>query len=370
MNPFLLAGFLLAAGSPPLPDVSDWLDLSSRAAGEGDYGRALEYLERLEPRFSGDSELSRRRLELYLAWGQGLLREKRFEAARGVFFQALDLAPGNPRACKGLGYAAYYLQDLEGALEWWELALSAAPEDPEALEWKRKIAGERKLESALDESRTGNFIFRSDPDAPPAAAAGMKEALHSAYREVGYDLNYYPDRPIIVILYPGEAFRRLEGIPGWAGAIYDGKIRLPAGEGWTEEEFRRILRHEYTHALVHDLTRGRAPTWLQEGLAQIQEAKVSPIDLSPLRAAAEREGLIAFGELDAAFGFRSDPARARLAYLQAYSLLDHLIGEFGFWRLNAFLAALGEGLPWTEALEREFSLSPRELESSWRAGWD
>src|SRR5207247_132308 len=28
-----------------------------------------------------------------------------------------------------------------------------------------------------------------------------------------------------------------------------------------------VLRHEYTHALVHDRTRGRAPTWLSEGLA-------------------------------------------------------------------------------------------------------
>src|SRR5438094_2112162 len=56
--------------------------------------------------------------------------------------------------------------------------------------------------------------------------------------------------------------------PDWAQGLFDGKIRLPV-EGAMRDgtALDRVLRHEYTHALVHDRTRGRAPTWLSEGLA-------------------------------------------------------------------------------------------------------
>lgn len=341
--------------------VRVWRQLSDQAAEEGDYGRALEFLGRIELQAGPTRGLNTRRGELLLGWGGALLASKRYGEAREVLFQVLDLFPEQPQALKGLGLAAYYRQDLDESLDYWNRALAVFPADEEAFSWRDRVEREKRLEGNLDGSRMGNFIFRFSREESSHTVAGMEDALHQAYREVGYDLGYYPDRPLVVILYPSEEFRGLTGVPRWAAGIYDGKIRVPADGSWSPEEFRRILWHEYTHALVHDLTRGRAPTWLQEGLAQYEEAKIIPIDLSPL---GDLEP-IPFASLNGAFSFKGSPERIRQAYLEAYSLLTYLIDRYGFWRVNAFLAGMGNGASWEEALREEFLLSPAELEEEW-----
>ena len=40
-------------------------------------------------------------------------------------------------------------------------------------------------------------------------------------------------------------------------------------------ELSRVLKHELTHSFVGQKTRGHAPTWIQEGLAQWMEGKRS-----------------------------------------------------------------------------------------------
>ena len=47
-------------------------------------------------------------------------------------------------------------------------------------------------------------------------------------------------------------------------------------------ELERLVVHEYAHAAIHDLARGRAPRWLHEGLAQVLEGATSdPILRAP-----------------------------------------------------------------------------------------
>ena len=85
--------------------------------------------------------------------------------------------------------------------------------------------------------------------------------LEDAYGEVGRAFSHYPDQEIQVILYSDQQFQEVTDAPGWSGGVYDGKIRMPIG-GIEKETpgLRRILYHEYTHAVVRDITK-RCPTW-------------------------------------------------------------------------------------------------------------
>ena len=47
-------------------------------------------------------------------------------------------------------------------------------------------------------------------------------------------------------------------------------------------ELSRVLKHELTHSFIQQKTHGRAPTWIQEGIAQWMEGKRSGQNASAL----------------------------------------------------------------------------------------
>ncbi|HOO76498.1 MAG TPA: tetratricopeptide repeat protein [bacterium] len=367
MRALIWASLLLAVPGEPAAASGQaertWWALAEEAAGAGDYGRALEYISRLEAVGRRDPGLDRAKNDLLCAEGHRLLRRKNYDGARSLFLEALDRDPTLVGAWKGLGVSAYFRQEMTDSLRAWEKVLALAPGDRDAAEWSKRVRKESRLEGDLDSSRMGNFIFRYETEMPADTVGDLETFLHQAYREVGYDFNYYPDRPVVVILYPPDRFRRLHGTPGWVAGLYDGKIRLPSPGGEGEgEDFKRILWHEYTHVAVHDLSGGKAPIWLQEGLAQYEENKVIPVEGE---AGATPADPIPWDRLDASFSFAGSAATVRSAYRQAWSLVSFLIDEYGFWRINSFLERLQSSKTWKEAFADEFLISAEDFEDDW-----
>src|SRR5207249_9986598 len=134
-------------------------------------------------------------------------------------------------------------------------------------------AGDRSVARRLD-SRHVTVRFEREQDEAPARAVLVR--LETARQEIGRRLGAYPERKIPVVLSAGGTFHEHAQAPDWAQGLFDGKIRLPA-EGAIRDgaALDRVLRHEYTHALVQDRTRGRAPTWLSEGLAIACEGRAT-----------------------------------------------------------------------------------------------
>jgi len=162
-----------------------------------------------------------------------------------------------------------------------------------------------------------------------------------------------------VVLYEQHEFRDVTRVHAWATGLFDGKIRLPVVRARPPaHELERLTAHEYAHAVIHDLTRGRAPRWLHEGLAQVLEGAAS----DPLLRAPS--GLTLAG-VEALAG-DSDPLRARAGYDVALWIVRDLLDRGGIEPLRELLARLGAGETIVEAMPRVYGLRLSELESQWR----
>lgn len=365
-----LVVFILIESIVPTNGLSSsdevWETLVRKAAQAGDYGRALEYLRRIEVKRPNDPFLQQEKARLLTRLGQHFYQEKNYPQARAALLEALDLNPHNYPALKTLGETAYYSQHLLEAEDYWQKALILNPSDRKLASQLERLRKELVVERDLDFSRLANFDIRFHAGKPDYDIYDIQSYLLDAYREIGYDFNFYPTRSIVVILYTRKEFEHLRNTPQWVGGIYDGKIRLPVGAGeLSASDFKKILWHEYSHALVHDLTGNNCPRWLNEGLAQYEEAKVEPINLNQLRLAWEEETLLSLSELNRAFGFKKTPKTVALAYAQAYSLTDYLIRRYGFWRINLILQRLKQGEDWQKVFKEDLIISITELEEEW-----
>ncbi|MDP8215360.1 MAG: tetratricopeptide repeat protein [Candidatus Euphemobacter frigidus] len=352
--------------APGYADEQSWQKLIEEAVANGDYAAALDYLSRLEIDQPDNPELKKARVQLLNSLGNSYYRDRDLSRARDTFLEALDLNPRNYLTLMMLGEIAYYSQRLDEARRYWEAARNLRPGDPRIVDRLRKLSKEEAIESKLDASQLANFDIRFHARAPGYKVYDIESYLLEAYQEIGYDFNYYPVRSIVVLLYTAHEFSKLRDTPYWVGALYDGKIRLPvSGERLSAADIKKILWHEYTHALINDETGNNCPRWLHEGLAQCQEAKVVPVDEGPLRYALRHDGLIPLSQLDRAFGFDQPPRQVHLAYAQAYSLVDYLIQRYGFWRINVILGELKKGKNWKLVFEDELLMPISELEKEW-----
>jgi hypothetical protein len=123
-------------------------------------------------------------------------------------------------------------------------------------------------------------------------------------------------------------------------------------------DVERLVLHEYAHAAIHDLTRGRAPRWLHEGLAQVLEGR--PPD--PMLRVPGSPSLAGIETL----ATDPDPLRARAGYDLALWVVSDLMDRGGMGPVRELLVRLGAGASVEDALARVYGLRLTDLESRWR----
>jgi hypothetical protein len=133
-------------------------------------------------------------------------------------------------------------------------------------------------------------------------------------------------------------------------------------------EIARVIPHEVMHLIVHQAAGGasdRIPAWLNEGLAQMNEAAPNA-DGPALMQEADRQGrLLSLEQLCAPFP--SDAGTAELAYAQSVSLTRYVRNQFGQRRLSELISAYAGGLGCQPAIEQALGQSAADFETGWRA---
>jgi tetratricopeptide (TPR) repeat protein len=279
------------------------------------------------------------------------LRRSEYKQSLDYLERARRVAPENADVAKLAGWAYYGLNKVDQAVAEWKRALALRP-DPEVQSALDKAQRDKQEEESYKENESSHFTLRYSGSAEPALARDVLHTLEAHYSAIESELNFAPADSIGVVLYTQQAFADITRAPGWVGALNDGRIRVPVqGLSGVTPELSRVLKHELTHSFVGQKTRGHAPTWIQEGLAQWMEGKRSGADAAVL-AQVHKEGHAAsLGSLEGSWmGLPSD--EAGYAYAWALANIEYIVQTDGMGDIERILESIGSGSS-TETALRE-----------------
>lgn len=306
----------------------------------------------------------------HLALGIAYFHLKEDRVAERELDRAREINPKEFAAYQLLGELYYRKDDLETAALYWEKAVELNPSDSRSRERLERIKREHKTEKDFNRDVTSHFLIKYEGRERIETGRIVLRILEDAYGEVGRALSFYPSNEIQVILYSGKQFQEVTDAPGWSGAIYDGKIRMPIG-GVEQETpgLRRMLYHEYTHAVIRAIS-ARCPTWLHEGLAQYFEGRdIDPRQKEAFKKMGQAGTLPPLASLEGSFMGLSGN-QAAFAYTFSLSAVRYLVDTYGMYRIKILLEELGHGADIAKAVNASMLISYEELERGWRSSFE
>jgi tetratricopeptide (TPR) repeat protein len=248
------------------------------------------------------------------------------------------------------GWAYYGMNRQEQAVGEWKKALALKP-DAETQAALDKALKDKEEEENYKENESAHFQLKYNGTAQPALAREVLHVLEEHYTAIESELNYMPPEPIGVVLYTQQGFTDITQAPGWVGALNDGRIRVPV-QGLTSvtSELSRVLKHELTHSFIQQKTRGRAPTWIQEGVAQWMEGKRSDENAAVLVQVYDGGQAAPLGRLEGSWmGLPGDAAR--YAYAWALANVECIVETDGMGDVERILDRISQGASTEDSLK-------------------
>lgn len=285
---------------------------------------------------------------LYLNQSQYTAAIDPLEHARRVEGES---GPDAANIAKLMGWAYYGSNKMDQAIEEWKRADKIRP-DPEVEQALAKAERDKAEEESYREGETAHFSLKYYGSAAPDLARGILRTLEEDFRDLESQLDYTPPEQISVILYTQQAFADITRAPGWVGALNDGRLRIPVqGLNVVTPELARVLKHELTHSFITQKSRGRAPTWLQEGVAQWMEGRRSSSAAGALVAAASQGATPPLSALEGSWmGLSSNSAG--FAYAWSLAVVEAIIQAGGVGDVSRLLDRVGSAAS-TEVAVRE-----------------
>ncbi len=256
--------------------------------------------------------------------------------------RAVELDPESADAQRILGQVYYGAGRLPEAITAWEHSLRLAP-NAELSEHLEKAQREAAVEQHFTEDARGHFLLRYEGGQPTAALSDdLWHALERDYEQLSAELGFAPRTTITVVLYSEQQFSDVTKAPAWAGAINDGKLRIPTGDLRNmTPQLDAVLRHELTHSFVHSAV-PNCPVWLNEGLAQMEEPRSVEALSTELRQAVRPGSFVPLVKLEGSFQ-KMGPEDARRAYVESLAAVEVMRSAKGMDGLRWMLRKLSEG---------------------------
>jgi tetratricopeptide (TPR) repeat protein len=280
--------------------------------------------------------------------------------------KAARLAPDSADALAVLGYAQFAAGRLRDAIQSWKKSLALRP-DASIQELLARAEREASAESRFSEHEAGHFVLHYEGgQSSDAFRSQLIDVLGSDYQDLRRQFGMEPRSSVQVILYTNQAFFDVTRAPSWTGALNDGKLRIPVdGLSAVTPELARVLRHELTHSFVNQLTMGRCPQWLNEGVAQLMEPQTLGSRIPRLAELFKLEREIPLNELETRFtSFNS--IEAVLAYDESLAVAEYLRNTYGMGDVLRLLQRIGQGESAEAALRATVHSDYRRLEDEVR----
>jgi tetratricopeptide (TPR) repeat protein len=276
--------------------------------------------------------------------------------------RASQIAPDSADAFAVLGYAQYASDHVKDALRSWKTSLALRP-DTGIERMLARAQRENKAEGDYTEKETGHFVLRYEGrQSSDTLRREMLETLESEYQELARAFGSEPRSSVQVVLYTNRAFFDVTEAPSWTGALNDGKLRIPLeGVDSVTPELARILKHELAHSFVNQLSMGRCPHWLNEGIAQVLEPKSLGSRGPRLAQLFKSEHEIPLNALEGGFTSFSTP-EAALAYDESLASVQYITQTYGMSDVVRVLERLAHGESAESALRGSIHADYRQLQ--------
>ncbi|MBI1738323.1 MAG: hypothetical protein HYR58_03660 [Acidobacteria bacterium] len=256
------------------------------------------------------------------------LRKSEFTNSLAYLERANQAAPDNADVARLTGWAYYGMNKIEQAVREFRRAFKLRPDETTQ---QALLKAERDLETEekFKKNESAHFKLSYDGEAEPGLAREVLKRLEDHFAVIESELNFSPTDPIGVILYTAQAFRNVSRAPGWAGALNDGRIRVPVqGLSSMTPELSATLKHELTHSFVFQKTRGQCPVWLNEGVAQFMEGARSGEYAADLIQLDEEKKGVSLATLEGSWMGLSGSG-AMYAYVWSLAAVEYLVRSHG-----------------------------------------
>lgn len=276
--------------------------------------------------------------------------------------RAVRAAPDSPDALTVLGYVEYAADRDREAIRSWKRSLELRP-DATVQGYLKKAERDADAQANYSEHESSHFTLRYEGKQTPDSLRGQLIAtLESEYDELVRELGISPRSSIAVVLYTDQAFFDVTQAPSWSGAVNDGKLRIPInGLSSVTPELARVLKHELAHSFINQLSGGRCPQWLNEGIAQAVEPKqVSHGQLLARLFRAQQE--IPLNALEGGF-MRLSSVQAVVAYEESLAAVQYITDTYGMSDVQRILERLGQGSSTEAALRATIHSDYGQLET-------
>jgi len=302
--------------------------------------------------------------------GEGLAYYRLNDPDRAVetLKSAIQLDPKRPDAYKIIGDIYYQRDEIEMAIGYYEKGLDLDSSDQALRQHLDQVRREERVQGGFQQQASRAFTVKFEGREEQDSAHQVLYDLEEAYRDIGQALSYYPEEPITVILYTDQQFQDVTRSASWSKGIYDGKIRVPMdGAEQNPDLLKKVLFHEYTHAVVHGLSRGSdVPTWLNEGMAvYFENGGESSHEQTLVRQIRSGAPLVPLSLLHGSF-LKLSSTQASLAYAESFTAVKALVDRFGLYRVRQLLEDLGRQKNFEEAFSAQFMISYEEFQSDWQ----
>jgi tetratricopeptide (TPR) repeat protein len=257
--------------------------------------------------------------------------------------RAVSAAPQSPDAYTVLGYAQQACDHTKEAVASWKHSLELRP-DAAVQQYLDKAQREQNVETDFAQRESSHFVLHYEGKQTSEAFRGqILAALESDYDDLVRDLGTPPHDNILVTLYTEQAFFDVTRAPSWSGALNDGKLRIPiSGLNSMTPELARVLRHELAHSFINQLSAGRCPIWLHEGIAQFLEPKSLGGDGHQLALLFKTQQNIPLNVLEGSF-MNFSGSQAYLAYAESLAAVSYINDSYGMGDIQSILQRLSDG---------------------------
>ena len=277
--------------------------------------------------------------------------------------RAVRSAPDSPDAYTMLGYAQFASDHTKDAVASWKRSLQLRP-DATVQQFLAKAQREENVETDFAQHESSHFVLHYEgKQTSEALRSQIVAAIESDSNELSSSLGSPPRDSVLVTLYTEQAFFDVTRAPTWAGAINDGKLRIPvSGLSSMTPELARVLKHELAHSFINQLSGGRCPPWLHEGIAQFLEPKTLGGDGHQLSLLFKAQRDIPLNALEGSFQNFSG-VQAYIAYAESLAAVSYINDSYGMSDVQRILQRISQGSSTEAALRATIHSDYGQLES-------